>query len=402
MKYLHKIKVIIVCCVLHVAYPSFSQNLVQNGSLEDYYQCPYSSGQLDFAKGWFTPLGDGGSSEYYNECADFLTYKSIPRNTNGYQWAKTGKAYAGCGFTLSPLTNWREFAETKLSKPLDSAQAYKVEFYVSLADKSKYAIEAIGVYFSEDTITWAQLDQVYHHPQVLNQNGFMSDTANWVKIDGIYNAKGGEQFITLGNFNINTPFNYIEINPTGWEMAYYYIDDVSVYPVDAPVNTADCGNTQIICLGDSIQLGTKQLEQYEYFWFELGNEKDTLSKSAMPYFSPDTTTTYVLKVLDFKFDWSADTITVKVIECGKPTSLNVYPNPTYGELTFEFNKPIPIKTYISFYNMLGQKIKTFSLPNNMENKSAKVNLTALASGLYFYRVRIEGEESFKGKVVLLR
>ncbi|MCF8296890.1 MAG: T9SS type A sorting domain-containing protein [Saprospiraceae bacterium] len=356
---------------------------------------------IRFCKSLVCSRGRGGSSEYYNECADFLTYKSIPKNTGGYQWAKTSRAYAGCGFTLSPLTNWREFAETRLTQTLDSGKSYKVEFYISLADKSKYAIEAIGVYFSKDTITWSALDQNYHHPQVLNQNGYISDTANWVLISGIYYAKGGEQFITLGNFNINTPFNYKVINSNGWEMAYYYIDDVSVYPVNTPVYKAECGNDNILCLGDSIQLGTQKLEQYEYFWFAMGNEKDTLSKSAMPYFSPDTTTTYVLKMLDFKFDWSSDTVTIKVVECGKPTKLNVYPNPTYGELILEFNKPILTQTSISFYNMLGQKIQSFSLQSNAESKSAKVNLSGLSSGLYFYQVGIEGEESFKGKIVLL-
>jgi len=393
---------IIAYCILLIANVTFSQNLVQNGSLEEYYQCPYASGQLNFAKGWFTPLGDGGSSEYYHECADFFSYKSIPINSGGYQWAKTGKAYAGCGFTLSPLTNWREFAETKLTQTLDSGQAYKVEFFVSLADKSKYAIEAIGVYFSKDTITWAQLDQVYHHPQVLNQNGFMSDTANWVKIGGIYNAKGGEQFITLGNFNINTSFNYIEINPNGWEMAYYYIDDVSVFLIDTPVSTANCGNAQVICLGDSIQIGTQQLEQYEYFWFELGNEKDTLSKLGMPYFSPDTTTTYVLKVLDFKFDWSADTITVKVVDCTEPTTLLVYPNPTNALVNFKFNSPIPEQLKIELYDVIGRKIRVAKFQQNYEIKEVQMNLFNLASGMYFYRVVIGNESKFVGKIVLLR
>ena len=339
---------------------------------------------------------------YFHACATHNNF-TVPSHGNGlgFQYAKYGNAYSGY-IPFAVPTNRREYASTALSQELKFNEKYCVSFYVSLANYVDYGIEDIDVYFSIDTIQMKHILQDTINPQLTNSNGIITDTMNWIEISGKYIAKGGERFITIGNFNINRPTNNLQISSTGSPFSYYYVDNVSVYTCNAPVYTAACGNDTTICLGNSIQLGTHQLEQYEYFWFEMGNEKDTLSTLGIPYFSPDTTTTYVLKVLDFKFDWSADTITVKVIECGKPTSLNVYPNPTYGELTFEFNKPIPIKTYISFYNMLGQKIKTFSLPESIENKSTKVNLSGLASGLYFYRVRIEGEESFKGKVVLLR
>ena len=387
-------------CILLTANISFSQNLVQNGSLEEYYHCPYNMAQLDFAKGWFAP--GGGSSEYYHACAT-INNLTVPSHGNGqgFQYAKYGNAY--CGFIMFNLnSNWREYAATALSNKLIANKEYCISFFVSLANFTNYGIENIGAYFSNDTVQIEHIIADTIIPQLINTNGIISDTLNWVEISGAYIAKGGEKFITIGNFNVNRPTNNLKVYYSGGDYSYYYVDNVSVYLCDAPVYTADCGNAQVICLGDSIQLGTHQLEQYEYAWFAMGNEKDTISISGMPYFSPDTTTTYVLKVLDFKFDWSADTVTIKVVECGKPTSLKVYPNPTFGELIIDFNKPIPAQTSISFYNMLGQKIQTFSLQSDIENKSGKVNLTGLASGVYFYHVRMEGKESFKGKFVLLK
>ncbi|MCF8296888.1 MAG: T9SS type A sorting domain-containing protein [Saprospiraceae bacterium] len=399
MKFIIKI-LIIAYCLLPTAYFSFSQNLVQNGSLEEYYNCPYSSTQLDFAKGWFAPWGGGGISEYFYACATNYSFK-VPKHGSGFQYAKYGKAY--CGFSMfNPNSNWREYAATALSYELKANEKFCISFFVSLANFTNYGIEDIGIYFSYDTVQIEHIIADTINPQLINTNGIISDTLNWVEISGTYIAKGGEKFITIGNFNVNRPTNYLKVYFSGGAYNYYYVDNVSVYPCNAPVYAAECGIDKVICLGDSIQLGTHKIEQYEYFWFAFGNKKDTLSKLAKPYFSPDTTTTYILKVLDFKFDWSADTVTIKVVECGKPTKLNVYPNPTYGELILEFNKPILSQTSISFYNMLGQKIQSFSLQSNAESKSAKVNLSGLASGLYFYQVEIEGEESFKGKIVLLR
>lgn len=296
-------------------------------------------------------------------------------------------------------SNYREYAATKLNKELKANEHYCISFFISLANFTNYGIEDIGAYFSYDTVQIEHIIADTINPQLINTNGIISDTLNWVEISGIYIAKGGERFITIGNFNVNRPTNYLKAHSSGGDYTYYYVDNVSVYPCNAPVYSAACGNDTTICLGNSIQLGKHQFEQYEYFWFALGNEKDTLSKSAMPYFSPDITTTYILKVLDFKFDWSADTITVKVVECGKPTTLNVYPNPTNDIIKFKFNSPIPEQLKIELYDVIGRKIRVTNYQQNYEIKEVQLNLFDLASGMYFYRVVIGSEQKFCGKIV---
>ncbi len=373
------------------------QNLVYNGSLEEYSQCPYSNGQLYLAIGWFTTWGVDGSSEYYNSCNN--DNLSVPLNYGGYQYACHGNGYAGCLFF--DMGNWREFIQTKLIDSLIKDDEYCCEFFVSLGDWSKYGIEDIGMFFSNDTIKWAQLSQNYHHPQIFNSNGIISDTGNWVKISGKYIALGGEQFITIGNFNINTPTNSSIFYPDNHDYAYYYIDNVVVYKCSSPVYSANTGNDTTICLGDSIQIGSHDLEQFKYVWFEKGNINDTFSISPIPYVSPVTTTSYVLKVVDFKYTKTTDTITITVIDCEKPDSVDVFPNPTSGELTFKFSNSIQDNTKVKFYNMLGQEINTFLLKNDEYSKEATIFLDSFNIGIYYYILCVNDDEKFTGKVVII-
>ena len=70
-------------------------------------------------------------------------------------------------------------------------------------------------------------------PQIENPSGkYISNRDYWVAIEGIYEAQGGEKFITIGNFNNDFSTNYIMMDgKSDFNYAYYYIDDVSVVEV---------------------------------------------------------------------------------------------------------------------------------------------------------------------------
>jgi hypothetical protein len=56
-------------------------------------------------------------------------------------------------------------------------------------------------------------------------------------IKGIYRAKGGEKFLTIGFFDKDEKFIRVRENPKNdptFKSAYYFIDDVSLVPVDDP------------------------------------------------------------------------------------------------------------------------------------------------------------------------
>ncbi len=227
----------------------FSQtNVVPNPSFEIINECPTSMGQINLAFPWFAPAT---SSDYYNSCfySPFpipCGGASVPNNNAGYQEARTGQAYAGIGFCELgwPNGGYREYIEVKLLDTLKTGKIYCVEFWVSLSRGCGYplpiGIDAIGAYFSKDTLKYSDGDtiQVFNViPQVQNPEwNIITDTTNWVKISGWFVAQGGEDYMTIGNFktdaNTHTLVAYTNTPGSNGDIAYYYIDDVSVVECD--------------------------------------------------------------------------------------------------------------------------------------------------------------------------
>ncbi len=237
MKNIIKILMFIIC-FLHTNV--YAQNLVPNNSFETYIDC-YCQGDaftcLDST--WF----EFNSADYLNVC-DTSTYRSIPVNRYGFQYAFDGNAYMGIiSFSTSFFT--REYIEIKLSEPLIAGQIYYVQFHVSLADTFQYAIENIGALFT-DTLFDPYPPPSYSWqtgiPQVENSLGNMlNDKTNWTPISGSFVANGGEQYMAIGNFrnDAQTITQYLGGGDSTAIGAYYYIDDVyvgSTPPVSVPEN----------------------------------------------------------------------------------------------------------------------------------------------------------------------
>lgn len=154
-------------------------------------------------------------------------------NSSGFQLAKSGNAYAGIYGIVSPT---REYVAVKLSDTLLHGECYYAEFYVSLANQVRYAIDNLGCYFTNDTSGYKSFSSnIPVIPQILNQPGnFLSDTMNWLKVSGSFMAAGGETFLLIGNFfnDANTMLDTVNPGST-WQVAYYYVDDVLVTPCDS-------------------------------------------------------------------------------------------------------------------------------------------------------------------------
>ncbi|MEX2379920.1 MAG: gliding motility-associated C-terminal domain-containing protein [Vicingaceae bacterium] len=74
---------------------------------------------------------------------------------------------------------------------------------------------------------------------ILSLDTVIIDTSGWVKIEGIYLAEGGEQYLTIGNFNDDTNTSYhIFNNNATIPSSYYYIDDVSLVKISNPYDLA--------------------------------------------------------------------------------------------------------------------------------------------------------------------
>ncbi len=260
-----------LCVTLQV---TAQPNLVPNPSFEAFIDCPNTGGDVEVAEPW---SGFYGSVDFFHQCGSGGF--GMPTNWNGFQQPRTGLGYIGVKTESisvaanNPLfINSREFAGVPLLSPLQPNQSYRVEFYVSLADVQQYAIKNIGAYLSqaEPPSEISQLLSLY--PQVKHDGiDFLSDKEGWMRIVGFFTALGGENFITIGNFDTdeNTDTLLVDAEATHpW--SYYYIDDVSVTPADSLVGMAD-----------QLPMGNKQLSIYpnpatEYLTIVTGQGGGTL------------------------------------------------------------------------------------------------------------------------------
>ncbi|MEO5570993.1 MAG: T9SS type A sorting domain-containing protein [Bacteroidia bacterium] len=209
------------------------QNLVPNGDFEGYSGCPTFYSQLDSALYWFNPTG--ATPDYYNQCAFPLSWVDVPDNLLGYQFANSGKGYAGI-FLFEMLglggDNWREYIEIPFSSPLITNNCYHFEMYVNLANTSNYATSDLGVYFSPLPLTnFSTSGPLAVNPQVTNSTGYITDTLNWILVSANYTATGGENYLIVGNFKDDILIDTLLLNyDSTYSRSYIFIDDVSLTP----------------------------------------------------------------------------------------------------------------------------------------------------------------------------
>ncbi len=214
---------------------AYSQNLVPNGSFEQYHSCPTAHSQLDSCMHWFNPSTNqagAGSPDYYHACGPAQTI-GVPANWFGYEHAYDGDAYAGAYLFIGAPQNAREYLEVELIAPLQAGIEYLFAMQVSLGDICRHTTDDIGVYFSNAAVTgvptYAPLPFT---PQVVNVPGNTIDTLGWTLVLGNYVALGGETHIIIGNFNddANTTVSTFNANAAG-DYIYVAIDDVHLVPL---------------------------------------------------------------------------------------------------------------------------------------------------------------------------
>ncbi len=287
---------------------SFAQpiNLVPNPGFEYFSSCPYypnviysGQEQICLASPWFQPSfpspiiesGCGGSSDFFHYCAD-----AIPRNVVGYQNPNTGLGYAGIGLYYFQSNDGREYIEVKLNSKLENKK-YCTSFFVSLADKYNFiATNCIQARFTMDSVfqldNWMKLNLI----DGINNLNIISDTSTWVLIKGIYEAKGNENFMTVGCFDEFEIVNDNCINPSNCGYAYYYFDDFGVY--ELPEISAGLGG-EIDTLGEIVGLQANCegcWNDLVYRWWPSAGLSDTTILN--PIATPEVTTTYYFGLID--------------------------------------------------------------------------------------------------------
>lgn len=200
---------------------------------------------INTAKYWYSPCNT--SPDYFNFCGNAYNYPSqstIPISCYGYQFPRTGDAFAGIGTYIvngsDSVHYFAEYISVKLIDTLKAGHCIYAEFYMCLADICEFGINRLGLYVTPTTFT-TSLGSFTNtiQPQVeFDSTLFYTDTLNWVKIGGYFTAQGGETYLTIGNFKDGSHVKKINLSsafttpcgmPSDHHFAYVYIDDVMLY-----------------------------------------------------------------------------------------------------------------------------------------------------------------------------
>lgn len=213
----------------------WSQNLVKNPSFETFRECPDRLGTFHTdVLAWSAPTQ--GSTDYFNACS---TAMGTPENFNGSQPATFGLGYAGL-YLFAPY-DYREYIQGELTTTLLAGATYRMSFYVSLAERSDYAVREFGLVFSErqiertikKTLSKGQLyrdtENKYTFVNIADSH-FYTDAKEWVMLQVLFTAKGHEKYFTIGNFEDNAGTRTYKTERNARKGAYYYLDMVSLTP----------------------------------------------------------------------------------------------------------------------------------------------------------------------------
>lgn len=222
--------------------PAVAQNLVPNPSFEEYTECPTGYGPyegMERATEWYYMLG---GPELYNVC-DAGDTAGVPNNWVGYQIPASGDGYMGmwafsnceCPYGL------HEIVGVRLTQPLEVGQTYwasvKVSWTSGFPNLDAYtglASNRMGLLCRMDSVGqgfglggWEAFP---NYAQVSSQ-AIITDSVGWTTIAGSFVADSAYQWLYVGNFYGDDQTQFVVVDPGGDQVAYYYVDDVCLAPV---------------------------------------------------------------------------------------------------------------------------------------------------------------------------
>jgi gliding motility-associated-like protein len=379
-------------------------NLVQNPSFEEYIQCPWSSGQLNYANNWF-----GFGTEYYNACDSTINH-SVPYNWAGYQKARNGVAYAGLHVYWGPPTSehplpYQESIKNILKNSLVKNKRYCVDYYISLAEITVVVaalhnnnivfFDSLGTMFSDTVLQDVDYTTACDNYVKFSKSLVGIDTLNWFRISGSVIANGGEKYLRIGKF-------YDVIWPPNTKAEFYvYVDDVSV---------CECkyehllGNDTTLCNGTNLVLKPRNFPNthINYTWQD-GSTNTT-------YEVKDSGTYWVRAYVEEYDITSTDTIHITYKDCEIINPAVYIPN-CFTPDDDGLNDVFSIKTTIEFssfnikiYNRWAQQVFESNDANFGWNGIFKGS--PVPTGVYIYYIEATEKLSkksttFKGRITVL-
>lgn len=218
-------------------------NLVPNHDFSKVGKKLKEKGQINMAEPWISPTLTQ---------ADLYIKKTknseinIAGNPYGAEDPMVGDNFAGI-LAYSPKGKVpRSYLQVQLTEPLQEDIEYCVTFHVSLADLSKFSCNYLGAYLSNDAVAANNNDILQFEPQIVSRRLTVYEQQySWIPVCAKYKAKGGEEFLTIGNFTLEPNLKISKVKrPQGYNSpqtndAYYFIDNIIVV-LASEVERCDC------------------------------------------------------------------------------------------------------------------------------------------------------------------
>ena len=260
-----------------------AQNLVSNGNFETKSYCPgtFNQQSLNTIASWWQATD--GTPDYFHGCSDKV---GVPNNLFGQQAAKDGEGYAGLVTYTIDKKNYREYLQTKLSRPLMEGEMVCVEMYFNAADYCNYVTDGLGILLSSKKAESNLQTVLSFKPSMNNPRlNMLDENEEWQLLSDVYTAKGGEEYLTIGNFMADKELKIIrrteDFNSKGYgKWAYVYIDDVKVRPVQNKLECS-CENEYLasIAVDPPLELSEYKKIRLDAVLFDF--DADLLTEDAM-------------------------------------------------------------------------------------------------------------------------
>jgi gliding motility-associated-like protein len=286
----------LLACLFLFPLELLCQNLILNPGFEQLDSCPNGISRLNYAKYWSNP--SNGTPDLYSPC-DTSGSVGVPSNIfTPFLNPHEGLGYAGLHTVYRD--DYREFLQVKLRHCLQKGKTYKLEIWVSL---SPYRSISISSNFIKGAFLKNKVFFPIRNPLPLEANIFFNDSVEiddskeWVKLTGYFVAEGGEAYLTLGNFDLNSALPNLSFD----NGTYLFYDDLKLNAI-SPYIHSQCRNS--ICLGENFTLSAYD-GAGPFQWTSGSPNGPVIGTGAEIIVSPEQSTSYFLsnnsQVLDSFF-----------------------------------------------------------------------------------------------------
>lgn len=219
-----------------------AQNLVVNGSFEEYSDCPANGGYL--LGGWESPYTS--SADYFHTCASPGSWGGVPLSHFGYQHPAHGEGYVGMITYKDDDPLYREFMAAELLEPLVVGVPVCLSFKMAVGgfgslgfvNSAILTAKGVGLKFFIELPSTSQpwlfsewTSYLYPNSAALHSNEAPRDTAIWYSVSGTYVPDSAYTHLVIGNFFEDALSGAVLLDRSGhgnWNVAYAFIDDVRV------------------------------------------------------------------------------------------------------------------------------------------------------------------------------